>query len=706
MTRDGWHSAARAALLLSVASSTSAYGATCSDILPSVDGAPQGQRPLSAADLVKLRDIGPGSELSDDTEIFSLSPDETSIAFQLRRPDITANDYCLAMVVVSLGRSGPVLVDEGGEFIRRNYDFHGKAAFPTGVARTITPQWSSDGQWIAFLKRLNGVNQVWRADAGGRGSAPVTRSDIDIEDFRLTSGGRSIVYATRPALREAVARIEMEGLSGFHYDDRYAPVSSSRPFPEAPVPLAYVTLDIASGKLRESSTDEVALLTYADPGHKDAQALARSKDGRAAWIADADDGSFPSISRVMVETEKGDAIACRADMCSGQITSVVWTGPGDALRFFRREGWASSSTAIYEWTPTLPAPKRLFATDDILSNCRTVGSDLLCVREGSTSSRQIVRLDPASGKSTTIFNPNPELSTLQMGRVERLKWKNEFGLESFGDLVLPTDYRPGTRYPLIVVQYQTRGFLRGGTGDEYPIQVFANRGYAVLSLNRPRDMGLILGGRTYAEAERLNLVDFADRKSVQSTLERGVQVLIDRGLVDPQRIGITGLSDGASTIQFALLHSKMFAAAAMGSCCWDPNLPLRVGPGAMRVFSAVGYPGLLDPATAFWAQISFARNATKVSVPILMQLADTEYMSALEGYTALREAGAPVAMYVFPGEQHIKWQPAHRLAVYLRNLAWFDFWLRGISPLPDVSGIDTGHWDALRKPASPAVASK
>jgi hypothetical protein len=33
-------------------------------------------------------------------------------------------------------------------------------------------------------------------------------------------------------------------------------------------------------------------------------------------------------------------------------------------------------------------------------------------------------------------------------------------------------------------------------------------------------------------------------------------------------------------------------------------------------------------------------------------------------------------MVVFPNEYHVKWQPAHRLAIYNRNLDWFRFWLQ------------------------------
>ncbi len=60
-----------------------------------------------------------------------------------------------------------------------------------------------------------------------------------------------------------------------------------------------------------------------------------------------------------------------------------------------------------------------------------------------------------------------------------------------------------------------------------------------------------------------------------------------------------------------------------------------------------------------------------------MQLAEDEYLGSLETAAALRQHHVPYALYVFPGEHHIKWQPVHRFAVYERNLAWFEYWLQG-----------------------------
>jgi hypothetical protein len=93
-------------------------------------------------------------------------------------------------------------------------------------------------------------------------------------------------------------------------------------------------------------------------------------------------------------------------------------------------------------------------------------------------------------------------------------------------------------------------------------------------------------------------------------------------------------------------------------------------------FEAVGYPRMTEPADAFWNAVSLVRNARRIAVPILLQLSDDEAMSALPTFTALREVDGAIDMFVFPDERHVKWQPAHRLAMYRRSLDWFDFWLR------------------------------
>lgn len=669
---------------------------SCAELFPaSVSGGVRGVEP---GDLVELRDIGMLESDQLDARQFTLSADGSRAAFQLRRADPRGNGHCLAMLVLDL-RSGaaPVIVDRGGELVRATVDFRGKAGFPTGIPVTITPRWSPDGRWIAFLKRVDGITQVWRASSDGGGSEKITEARADVEDFRIIADGGAILFTSRPALSDAREAVAREGRTGFHYDDRWAAMAANRPFPAMPVARAHFVLDLATGQTRIATAAEVALFEVRESPAEDVWTSARSAAGRRARVGPAVPGRPDRILRV--ESEAGSSILCESAACAG-ARRPWWSADGRRVRYFRREGWAGASTAIYEWSLGASAPRRLYLTDDVLADCAPRGDGLVCLREGSLTPRRLEHLELPTGRRTLLFNPNPEFDRLRLGRVERLRLTNDFGLPSIADLVLPTAYVQGRRYPLIVVQYDTRGFLRGGTGDEYPIQAFAARGYAVLSVGRPASVAT--GIADPAEAGRIDLAGFADRRSTLSTVELGVKLLVERGIADPRRVGLTGMSNGATTATYALLHSDLFAAVAMSQCCFDTTLPTRVGPAAARHFYAQGYPRLTDDGEAFWGQISLARNARRVTTPILLQLADDEMMSALESYTALREVGAPIDMFVFPGEHHVKWQPAHRLAVYERSLDWFDYWLRGIrSPAPQRQ-VELIHWDQLRLSANGA----
>jgi hypothetical protein len=50
--------------------------------------------------------------------------------------------------------------------------------------------------------------------------------------------------------------------------------------------------------------------------------------------------------------------------------------------------------------------------------------------------------------------------------------------------------------------------------------------------------------------------------------------------------------------------------------------------------------------------------------------------------------------HIFPDEHHIKWQPAHRLAIYNRNLDWFRFWLQDIEDPDPAKAV---QYERLRK---------
>lgn len=175
---------------------------------------------------------------------------------------------------------------------------------------------------------------------------------------------------------------------------------------------------------------------------------------------------------------------------------------------------------------------------------------------------------------------------------------------------------------------------------------------------------------TYDEYLEANQKDWIDRRSILSSLETIIDRLEQSGLVDPGRVAITGQSDGATTATFALIHSNKFAAAALSTCCEDASMMVGNGEGYQRWYGSLGYPLPGSRADAFWSQSSLAMHVDKRPIPILIQASEEEYRMALNTFEVLRAKRWPVEMYIFPDEGHVKFQPAHRLAVYRRVLDW------------------------------------
>lgn len=675
--------------------------ASCADLLPGRFAAGTATRLINADDLVRLRDIGrpEGSAFSAPTPL-GASPDGQEVAFILRRADPDTNSYCLGLVVVS--RNGGVrLLDQGGELATASLDGEG-GRMPTGVPEVWAPRWSPDGRQIAFQRRDQDVTQLWVVPASGGKARPITHGKVDIEGFAWSPDCRSLLVAARPAILADRARVDAEGLGGWLYDRRVAPNIGPRPRPPVGIALEVGLIDIGTGTKRAATQAEAAL--YAES--RNIAPLAQAPDGRRAWLA-PESAAPLSSERIHVRDREGREISCVSPLCLGDVQGLWWDAK-DRLYFLRREGWAKEDMVLYAWTSDDSAPRPVLRTRDVLLGCVQGGAALYCLRENATTPRYLARIALTDGTAESLFVPNPEFANIRLGSVERLRWRNDRGLAAWGDLVLPPGAQPGQQFPLVVVQYHSDGFLRGGTGDEYPIQLFAAHGMAVLSLERP---AFVATGqpslKTMEDFNRAMQVGWAERWSLLSSLMTGIDAVKARGIVDPDRIGITGLSDGSSTVRFALINRPIFAAASISNCCFDANMVMmQAGIAFADKQRAYGLPPLTRPDPDLWRPYSVAMNAGKLNRPLLMQLSDDEYIHSLEGFTALREYGQPVEMHVFPGEHHIKWQPAHRRAAYLRNLDWFAYWLQGARD-PDPAKQDQyARWDAMRSHEAVPISGK
>ena len=669
---------------------------SCADLMPPT-GMPSGApHAITATELIRLRTIGsPDASTLDVPTPIVASPDGTRLAFVMSRADPATNAYCRGLVVLDIAAHQARLVDLGGDYLSFGGFIRGLYV-DIGTPLTVAPVWSRDGESLFYLKRVRNRTAVWQVDAAGGGARLLADPGFDAEALVRLPDSDTLMIAGRPDWPMRERLIDREAITGWLFDARVITNYGFRPqVREQDVPLRLYALDPASAGLSSATNPQAA--AYGTAMGLASSMAARAPDGGNVSIVAAS-RAILGPSTVRVERPGAAPVDCRASACLGRVFGVWWSPRDAAVYFLKHEGWANEATALYRWVPGTSAPSRVFRSLDAIQGCVLAGSALLCTSESATAPRTLVSIDLASGRMAPLFDPNPEAAAISFPRVERLRWRNDRGLEAWGDLVLPQGYRPGTRVPMVVVQYHSRGFLRGGTNDEYPIYHFAEHGMAVLSIERPPFIGVLDPTlTTVAAIERANIAGWAEHKSLFSSLETGVRMAIAHGVADPRRLGITGLSDGATLARYALINSRLFKAAAISSCCFDPNTVMAYGGLAWaKANLATGFPSLRRPDPAFWAPMSLAQNAAQIDTPILMQLADREALLAMEAYEALREYGKPVELVVFPDEYHGKWQPAHRLAVYERSVDWFRFWLNGEQDRRTDKAAQMRRWTAMR----------
>ena len=335
---------------------------------------------------MRLRDIGSVNGYPERESPFAVSPDARYVAFQIRRADPVANDYCVGMVVIEISPAArPKIIDIGGEMIRITGANRNLQNFGSGEPKTIVPQWSPDGQWVAYLRRDSGITQVWRARVDGSRSESATQSQIDVTSFAWSRDGRAIVFTTQPDLADRVAEIEQEGRNGFVYDKQFWPVASARPFPRGPIATLASAVDLATGNVREATREEKELVGASQKTEGPAHAIstaATSDNSRIAWTARLRPELYSSPTVIYARANGIDQI-CEHDLCKGSIVKLWWTNDNSTVLYLRYEGLAGrDKLGLYRWKPGRNSPPaRILQTKDMLVGCVPAARKLLCGRE-------------------------------------------------------------------------------------------------------------------------------------------------------------------------------------------------------------------------------------------------------------------------------------------------------------------------------------
>jgi dipeptidyl aminopeptidase/acylaminoacyl peptidase len=249
-----------------------------------------------------------------------------------------------------------------------------------------------------------------------------------------------------------------------------------------------------------------------------------------------------------------------------------------------------------------------------------------------------------------------------------LSWKNDnFNIQ--GWLLLPKDYDPAKKYPLLVEVHggpasSVLSSWNGGAGG-ISATTFSALGYFVLM---PNPRGSYGQGEAFTEANRKDF-GYGDLRDILA----GVDTVLAKYPVDANRVGIAGWSYGGFMSMFAVTQTHRFRAAVAGAGISDwlsyygEN---SIDQWMIPYFGASVYD---DPQVyARSSAITFIKQANTPSL-ILVGDRDGECPApqSFEFWHALRDLRVPAQLVVYPDEGHGFSDPADRRDVLERAVDWF-----------------------------------
>jgi dipeptidyl aminopeptidase/acylaminoacyl peptidase len=334
---------------------------------------------------------------------------------------------------------------------------------------------------------------------------------------------------------------------------------------------------------------------------------------------------------------------------------------------------------------------RTIGGEQSLSHCDFVPSLSrgACIAQGQTEPPAVVTVDVANGKIRRVASASQAHDAIDPLKIEPRTWVNRHGYRATGYVVWPRGYEKGRRYPAILVTHGTDADDRFANREnqwEYPVQLFAERGYVVLLVNDPssRQNAEIRAAYDAWINETKDLPPETLRQLIWlngvASYEDAVKELVDAGVADPSRVGIAGYSRGSQMVNVTMTNSHMFRAASSGDGGYlEPAFYADVAGSYDAVF---GGPPTDPAALAHYRRLSPSLRAGEVCGAILQQVA-APYIPSIDFHTALRKAGVPAQLSLYPGEDaasdetHIFHIPSNRIGAMLENIAWFDYWLLG-----------------------------
>ena len=594
-----------------------------------------------------------------------------------------------------------------------------------GEARKITDaeegvsgfDFSPDGSWLVYRSGESGQEQLNRLPVAGLPDAepePLTAGEAGVDQWDFSPDG-SRIYFTRPDSFDEDEKKRRE--EGFTVDIR-----------NSVTPLSSLwSVGVATATERRETNDpsySVNSFTLSDDGRwigitgGSPARYERNITGQRLYadlyLMEAATGEIERLSDNYEVSEGGlsfspdgrwIAFSAPDNMARYTMTDnrVYIRGVGDRGGAFRKLGadfdqsssvgfWSDDSRTIY-FNAGVTVTTQLHALYVATGQVRQLTEEraaLSVSRNDDTGTILIGYSDPKTPPTvftapsvdevpnrstwTQLVEANPQLADVAFGEEVEINWRSSDGKMVGGVLVYPVGYEEGRRYPLIVAIHggpASADVLRFNGG--YNAQVYAGAGYAVLKPN-------YRGSRNYGNEHRTGIVGDYFTLGYEDIMT-GVDHLIDEGVVDGDRMGALGWSAGGHWSNWILTQTDRFKAISSGAGTMNwISMYAQSDVQRNRQFY-VGDGFLYEDFDNYFNQspLKYISNA-KTPTMIHVVEGDPRVPSpqSVELHMALKKLDVPTELFMYPGRSHGIPDPRNRLAKAVSEMAWMDYYVRGI----------------------------
>jgi dipeptidyl aminopeptidase/acylaminoacyl peptidase len=588
------------------------------------------------------------------------------------------------------------------------WDHDGKSVYATGkrkrAGETTPPH--------------NGTLQVWRLGVDGGEPVPVTSVADGIELYDVTPDGRFLFYAT--SRKEAAGDWEslVKEFDGPEYGDGRRDVT-----------------EIFKLDLQTWRTAKVAKLERA------VAELATTPDGRKLALVTAPENqvvSFEGHSALeILDVATGKTITLpdklwrkEAPSPYGRLNSLAWSLDGKALAFVIGFDGFPSEIIVARWTQTEPTLYRLprpagvsleAGVDSQMPMRWQKGSSDLCFLgtekarlrvycaanhdagnapefscltpgdvcvdtfsfdasgknlafiQGDPKHFQDIFLTEGKGEPRQLTRVNSDTDSWKIPSVSTVSWKGSGGTDVEGVLELPFGAEPGKPLPLIVN-------IHGGPTAVWPDRLqftyfgntlFPSQGYAVFSPN-------YRGSTGYGDKFLTDLIGRGNDVEVADIL-KGVDALVERKIADPNRLGVSGWSNGGYLTNCLIGRTDRFKAASSGAGIAD--LVTEWGTNDEPAYSVVFIKGFPWNKAAEFQRVSPVFEFGKVHTPTIIHVGAKDPRCPQGNSRMLHRSlkeylHVPTQLVVYPDEPHGLGRYKNRKAKMAWDVAWFKRYIK------------------------------